>query len=141
MAWLVDTNVLAELRRPTPDAKVVDFVSRQPLDQLFASVVTVAEIRLGIERVADATCRAELYGWLTTKVRPLFRLRTLPITEDVMLRCRILAAAGRNAGHQYSQAGLIIAATAHQHGLTVVTRDRADYDAAGVPVRNPWEAL
>jgi predicted nucleic acid-binding protein len=75
MAWLVDTSVLCALRRPAPDPWVVDFVGRQPLDQLYVSVVTLAEIRFGIERVADAACRAELYGWLTTKVRPLFRLR------------------------------------------------------------------
>jgi hypothetical protein len=58
--WLLDTNVLSELRRPKPNAKVVSFVASKPLDLLFVSIVTFAEIRFGIERVGDATRRSEL---------------------------------------------------------------------------------
>jgi toxin FitB len=139
MAWLLDTNILSELRKPRPEPKVEAFVAAQPLEQLYISVVTLAEIRFGIERVGDAIRRAELGDWLTNKIRPMFDQRILPITEDVMLKWRLLVEDGRKAGHTFSQPDLIIAATAIHHGLTVITRDRKDYDKARVAVVNPWE--
>jgi hypothetical protein len=135
---LLDTNVLSELRRPKPERKVVAFVSAKPLDQLYISVVTLAELRFGIETVADAARRAELKDWLTHKVRPMFEQRVLPVSEDVMLKWRLLVEQGRKARHTFSRPDLIIAATALQHGLTVVSRDISDYQKAGVSVLNPW---
>ncbi|MGO9648327.1 MAG: type II toxin-antitoxin system VapC family toxin [Terriglobales bacterium] len=140
MAWLLDTNILSELRRPKPEQRVVAFVAGCPLDQLHISVVTLAEIRFGIELVAEPNRRAELSEWLTHKVRPRFDGRVLQVTEDIMLKWRLLVEEGRKAGHTFSQPDLIIAATAIHHGLTVVTRDRSDYDKARVPVMNPWDA-
>ena len=139
MAWLLDTNVLSELRRPKPEPRVVDFVSGCPLDQLYVSAVTFAEIRFGIELVVEPNRRAELNDWLTHKVRPMFDHRVLQVTEDIMLKWRLLVEEGRKTGHTFSQPDLIIAATAIHHGLTVVTRDRSDYDKARVPVVNPWD--
>jgi hypothetical protein len=136
--WLLDTNILSELRRPRPDSNVVSFVASKPLDLLFVSVVTFAEIRFGIEGVADATRRAELNDWLAYKVRPMFEERALPVSEDVMFKWRLLVEDGRKAGHTYSQPDLIIAATALHHGLTVVSRDTSDFKKAHVPVLNPW---
>ncbi len=136
--WLLDTNVLSELRRLKPESKVVAFVSAQPLQSLFASSVTFAEIRFGIERLDDAARRAELTGWLSHMVRPMFEGRILQVTEDIMLRWRLLVEEGRKSGHTFSQPDLIIAATALQHGLTLVTRDTGDYRKAQVPTRNPW---
>ncbi len=137
--WLLDTNVLSELRRPRPAPKVVAFVAAQPLEQMFVSTVTLAEIRFGIELVTDATKRAELHAWLTHKVRPMFEQRILPVSEDVMFKWRLLVEEGRKTGHTFSQPDLIIAATALHHGLTVVTRDTADYAKARVELVNPWE--
>jgi predicted nucleic acid-binding protein len=67
---LLDTNVLSELRRPKPNARVVAYVSAQPLEELYVSSVTFAEIRFGIEVVSDATRRADLNHWLAHTVRP-----------------------------------------------------------------------
>jgi len=136
--WLLDTNVLSELRRPRPEPKVVGFVASRPLDLLFVSTVTFAEIRFGIEGVTDARHRAELNDWLTHQVRPMFDQRVLAITEDIMFKWRLLVADCRKAGHTYSQPDLIIAATALHHGLTVVSRDTSDFKKARVPVLNPW---
>jgi toxin FitB len=136
--WLLDTNILSELRRPKPDSKVVAFVESKPLDLLFVSIVTFAEIRFGIELLADAGRRAELNDWLTQKVRPMFEQRALPVSEDVMFKWRLLVEDGRKAGHTYSQPDLIIAATALHHGLTVVSRNTSDFERARVPVLNPW---
>ncbi|HKM65399.1 MAG TPA: type II toxin-antitoxin system VapC family toxin [Acidisphaera sp.] len=138
--WLLDTNVLSELRRPKPERRVVDFVAAQPLYRLYVSAVTFAELRFGIERLADPARRAALHDWLTHTVRPMFGQRVLPITEDVMLKWRVLVEDGRRSGHTFSQPDLIIAATALHHGLTVVTRDERDYIRAGAPTFNPWTA-
>ena len=136
--WLLDTNILSELRRNRPEPKVVAFIGQQPLDQLYVSVVTFAEIRFGIELINDAGRRAKLQDWLTLRVRPLFSQRTLEVSEDVMLKWRLLVETGRKSGHTFSQPDLIIAATALHHGLTVVTRDTRDFDRAGAQVLNPW---
>lgn len=138
--WLLDTNIISELRRPRPAQRVVAFVAAQPLESLHISAVTLAEIRFGIELVADAGRRAELSDWLTHKVRPMFAQRVLPVSEDIMFKWRLLVEEGRKSGHTFSQPDLIIAATALEHGLTVVSRDTADYEKARVPVLNPWKA-
>ena len=140
MAWLLDTNILSELRRLKPEPKVLTFVAGHPLEDLFISTVTLAELRFGIELLSDGSRRGELNHWLTYKIRPMFDQRVLPITEDIMLRWRLEVKEGRKAGHTFSQPDLIIAATALHHGLTMVTRDRSDFDKAGVPVINPWDA-
>jgi len=139
MAWLLDTNVLSELRRPRPDRKVVAFITGCALEQLHINVVTLAEIRFGIELVNQANRRAELNDWLTHKVRPMFDGRVLEITEEILLKWRLLVEGGRKTGHTFSQPDLMIAATAIHHGLTVVTRDRSEFDQARVPVLNPWD--
>ena len=136
--WLLDTIVISELRRPRANARVRAFVARQPLEALFVSTVTFAEIRYGIEAVADPIRRAELNDWLLHKVRPMFGQRVLDVSEDVMFKWRLLVEDGRKAGPTFSQPDLIIAATALLHGLTVVTRDTGDYGRARVPLLNPW---
>jgi toxin FitB len=136
--WLLDTNILSELRRPKSEPKVFAFIAAHPLEQLYVSVVTFAEIRFGIELVADASRRAELNDWLAQKVRPMFEERVLAVSEDVMFKWRLLVEEGRKAGHTFSQPDLIIAATALHHGLMVVSRDTSDYEKARVPIINPW---
>jgi len=136
--WLLDTKVISELRRPRPSARVRGFVAGQRLEDLFVSSVTFAQIRYGIEAVGDPIRRAELNDWLLHRVRPMFNQRTLEVSEGVMFKWRLLVQDGRKVGHTFSQPDLIIAATALQHGLTVVTRDTGDYKFARVPLLNPW---
>lgn len=136
--WLLDTNVLSELRRPRPEPNVVRFVAEQPLGDLHVSVVTLAEIRFGIELIPDVACRMAFNDWLEHTVRPMFADRTLEITEDIMLKWRLLVEQGRKDGHTFGQPDLIIAATALHHGLTVVSRDTRAYERANVAVVNPW---
>jgi len=136
--WLLDTNVLSELRRPKPERNVLAFIDAQPMETLYISTVTFAEIRFGIERLDDAGRRAELTNWLDHRVRPMFQQRVLEINEDVMLKWRLLVEEGRKSGHTFSQPDLIIAATALSHGLTIVSRDIRDYQRARALVLNPW---
>ena len=102
------------------------------------SVVTLAEIRFGIERLDDAGKRVELHDWLTHKVRPMFEQRVLQVTEDVMFKWCVLVDEGRKQGHTFSQPDLIIAATALEHDLTIVTRDRTGFERARARVLDPW---
>jgi toxin FitB len=139
MAWLLDTNILSERRKPKPEPKVIAFYDAQPLSALYVSVVSIAEIRFGIELQQDVTRRAELNDWLTRTLRPAFAGRVLPVTEDILLKWRLLLEDGRKGGFTYSHADSVLAATALHHRLTVVTRDRSEFDKAGVSVFNPWE--
>ncbi|HTY51494.1 MAG TPA: type II toxin-antitoxin system VapC family toxin [Steroidobacteraceae bacterium] len=139
--WLLDTNIISELRRPKPETKVLAFVRGQPLEALYISVVTLAEIRFGIELLPEVTRRSELNDWLAHKVRPMFEDRVLPISEDIMFKWRLLVEEGRRAGHTFSQPDLMIAATALHHGLTVVSRDTGEYVRARVDVFNPWAGV
>lgn len=140
MAWLLDTNILSEIRRLRPEPKVVALIAGNALDELYISSVTLAELRFGIELLSEGSARrGELDNWLTGTIRPMFEQRVLPVTEDIMFRWRVLLEEGRKTGHTFSQPDLIIAATALHHGLTVVTRDGSDFDKARVSVLNPWE--
>jgi len=137
--FLLDTNVISELRRPQPSRRVVAFVEAQPLTALFVSEITFAEIRFGIEQQADPAKRSEVKDWLEHEMRPMFDQRTLPVSEDVVFRWRLLVDEGRKVGHTFPEPDLFLAATALQYGLTLVTRNVDDYDKVrGLTLFNPW---
>jgi hypothetical protein len=73
-----------------PETKVLAFISSRPLEQLYISMVTLAELRFGINLVSEDHRRDELNAWLDQTIRPMFKQRVLPITEDVMFRWRVL---------------------------------------------------
>jgi toxin FitB len=90
--------------------------------------------------VPEAARRAELTKWLTVEVRPMFTQRVIEISEDIMFRWRLLVEDGRKAGHTFSQPDLLIAATALEHRLTLVTRNQKDFAGLDLSLLNPWEA-
>lgn len=137
--WLIDTNVVSELRRARPAQKVRTFVAGQPGDVLFTSDVTFAEVRFGIEQITDPALRADLVQWLDRKLRPLFAGRVLAVTEDALLRWRLMLEVGRKKGHTFSEPDLLIAALAALADLIVVSRDVSEFIAADVPVFDPWD--
>lgn len=137
--FLLDTNVISELRKPRPDPTVIGLISAQAEDDLFISEVTFAEIRFGIEQLDDPERRAAIAAWLDHTLRPLFEGRTLAISEDVILRWRLMLEAGRRRGHTFGQLDLFIAAIAAHNDLIVITRDVTHFVAASVPVLNPWK--
>ena len=136
--WLLDTNILSELRKPRPLPALTDWLAREPSERLYVSSATLAEIRFGIERAPDPAMRAELMEWLDQGMRAMFENRVLQISEDIMLRWRLLVEEGRKRGHTYSQPDLIIAATALHHGMILVTRDVSDHAHTGARLFNPW---
>lgn len=136
--WLLDTNVISELRKPKANDNVRAFVAAQPGDVLFLSDITIAEIRFGIEQLDDPSRRADLNLWLDRTLRPVFEGRILSIGEDAILRWKMLHVAGQKRGHTFSQPDLFIAALAVVEDLVVVSRDTSEFVAAGVPVFDPW---
>jgi len=138
--WIVDTNVLSELRKPRCDPRVRAWAEAQPNALLHLSCVTLAEIRAGIEGLTtDDAFRRTLQAWLDGTLRPWFAGRILDIDEAVMLAWRRMVAAGKARRHTFPQPDLFIAATAAVHGLGVATRNVADFTKAGVPILDPWE--
>jgi predicted nucleic acid-binding protein len=137
MAWLLDTNVVSELNRPRPDRRVISFLESK-VDSLFISSVTLAEIRFGIERATDLESRDALQRWLDGTIRPMFRNRVLEISEDVMLRWRIIVETGRKSGWTYPEPDLLLAAIAVEHDLVLVTRNVRDFVQLELTVLNLW---
>jgi len=132
--FLLDTMVISEIRKNTPDAGVLRWLSKQRDDQLFLSVVTLGEIERGIEkqRKAMPAFADELAAWLESLTR-LYADRILSITPSIALRWGRLSA---QLGHD--GADLLIAATALVHGLTVATRNTNHFEPAGVSLFNPF---
>jgi len=139
--WLLDTNVVSELRRPKPDSKVVNFIAAQPGETLFVTDVTLAEITYGIEQLVDAARRTDLRLSLERNLRPLFAGRILAITEDVIVRWKTMVVEGQKRGHTFGQPDLFIAAIAALQDLVVVSRDVAEFVEANAVVFDPWASV
>ena len=139
--WLLDTNVVSELRKPKPNSAVAEFVAAQPGDVLFTTEVTFGEIRFGIEQLEDAGRRTDINMWLNRTLRPLFFGRVLAITEDVIVRWKTMAVEGQKRRHTYGQPDLFIAAIAALEDLAVVMRDTGEFVTAGVPLFDPWSSI
>lgn len=136
--WLLDTNVISELRKSSCQPCVRAWAEEQAPETLYLSRITIAEIRFGLERVADTAFRDVLSRWLDDTLRPWFADRILEIDEEVILEWRRMVERGRAANYTFSQPDLFIAATAAVHRLTLATRNVADFVRAEVPVFDPW---
>ena len=139
MMYVLDTNVLSELRKvrlAKADTNVVAWTESVDAADLFISAITIMELELGVLSVErkDATQGAMLRSWLERQVLPEFSGRTLPIDTAVAQRCARL-----HVPDKHGERDALIAATALVHGMTVVTRNVADFTTTGVAIVNPWE--
>ena len=135
MSYLLETNVLSELRRKSPDETVVEWFARRPPSTLYLSVLTLCELRKGIEGVADSKRRMSLNDWLESDLPAFFVGRILPVDAQVAERWgRLVATAGRPLPAIDS----LLGATAAQHGLSIVTRNGKDFADMGLDIINPW---
>ena len=140
MMYVLDTNVVSELRQVgsgKADAHLVRWTESVDAAELFVSAITIMELEMGVLSIErkDATQGAMLRAWMDQHVLPEFSSRTLPIDTAVAQRCARLHIPDRR-----SERDALIAATALVHGMTVVTRNVADFKPTGVAVVNPWEA-
>ena len=139
--YLLDTNVISELRKVgdgKADAAVVAWVSEFDAGEMFISALTLMELEIGILRVErrDAAQGARLRAWFETQVCPEFEDRTLSVDSTIARRCARL-----HVPDPKSERDALIAATALEYGLTVVTRNTADFAATGTPLINPWQDI
>lgn len=140
MSYLIDTNVLSELRRKNPDPKVVAWFSERAAQSLFLSVLTLGEIRKGIERldtaIGDEARKQGLSDWLEQDLPTFFLGRLLSVDAGIADRWGHLQA---KAGRPLPAIDRLLAATALHHNLTLVTRNVKDFTGMGVELINPWE--
>ena len=138
--WLIDTNVISEWRKRRPERRVVDFLSQQERIALHTCVIYLAEIRIGAAGASDQALARSIPQWLDETLRPYFGGRILSLSEDVTVKALRIADECDRKRQRISVADVWIAAAAHVHGLTVVTRNLKDFVRTGVPVFNPWTA-
>jgi predicted nucleic acid-binding protein len=135
LSYLIDTNVISELKRKTPDPSVVAWFAERPARSLFMSVLTLGEIRKGIELISNEHRRLALIDWLETELPLFFNGRLLNLDAAVADRWgRLIAQAGRPLPVIDS----LLAATAIEHDLILVTRNSKDFENLPVSLFNPW---
>ncbi|QRG10142.1 type II toxin-antitoxin system VapC family toxin [Xanthobacter autotrophicus] len=138
MSYLLDTNVLSELRRTArADANVLAWVRSVPTSSLYVSVISILEIEKGVRQAerSDPSKGLVLRRWLDTGVLTAFAGRVLDVDVPVARCC-----AGLHVPNRKSEGDALIAATAIVHGLAVVTRNVRDFEGCGVPLIDPWIA-
>lgn len=138
-SYLLDTNVPSEFSRDRPEPRVVQWLKAQPVTTLFLSAVTIGEIRKGLVVLPQSRRRSDLETWFRTDLLVWFRNRILPVTHAVADRWGVLDGACQLRGTPLNTADGMIAATAIEHGLTLVTRNVKDFAGLSVDIFNPWE--
>lgn len=137
-SFLLDTNVISELVKARPEVRVTGWVDSVDESLLYLSVLTLGEIRRGIALLPEASRRVRLEAWLDNDLRLRFEGRILSIDRAVADRWGRLTAKASQARSQLPVIDGLLAATALDHDLTLVTRNSEDVSVTGVPVFNPW---
>lgn len=139
MNFLLDTNIVSEWTKPRPDAGVVRWLAKVDEDRVFLSVVTLAELRFGVERMPTGARRDRLDRWLSDELPRRFEHRIAVVTAELADLWGRLLARGQSVGRPISSMDALIAATAVQQELTLVTRNVSDFEALDIPLVNPWD--
>lgn len=137
--FLLDTNVVSELVRPRPDPQVAAWIQATPEGLLHLSVLTLGEIQKGVTLVASSARRAALQAWLDADLPVRFSGRILPVDASIAARWGALSGLAQARGIPLPVIDGLLAATALQHHLTLVTRSVRDLAPTRVPVLNPWK--
>jgi len=136
--FLLDTNIVSEWTKPRPNTGVIDWLAEADEDRIFISVVTIAEIRYGIERLSQGIRRERLDAWLTDDLPLRFEARILPIDAKTGDCWGCVMARGQAAGRPVGTMDAFIAATSERYDLTLATRNVSDFEALGIRLTNPW---
>jgi len=139
MNFLLDTNVVSEPMRVRPNAGVLSWLAQVDEDSVFLSVVTITELRYGIERLATGKRRDRLEGWLRKDLTSRFGERILPVDLEIADACGRLVARSETVGRPIEARDAFIAATAEVRGLTLVTRNVSDFEATVKDIVTPWK--
>jgi len=136
--YLLDTNVVSEWVKVSPDPGVEAFTRQADEDDTFLSVVTLAELQFGVERLPAGQRRKRLESWLWNELLERFEGRILVLGGAAAVEWGRLMAKAQRAGRPMGEMDGWIAATAKVHDLTIVTRNEGDFEAAGCATFNPW---
>lgn len=137
--FLLDTNFVSEIQKTRPNGNVARWFRDALEEQMYISVLTLGEIRKGIASLAEGRKRADLERWLDGTLRPGFGQRILPVNEAIAERWGALTGEARRTGRSISAVDGLLAATAIEHDLTLVTRNVRDFTSTSVSVFSPWE--
>ena len=138
MSFLLDTNVVSESTKPRPNAGVMAWLADVDEDSVFLSVITLTELRYGMERMAPGRRRKQLDRWLQQDLPVRFEGRILPIDATVADACGKLVARTEAFGRPIEPRDAYIAATAQVHRLTLVTRNISHFETTVKSILNPW---
>jgi toxin FitB len=138
VSFLLDTNVVSEWMKPWPNPGVVAWLTEVDEDRTFLSVITLTELRYGVERMAAGKRKKRLNEWLEEELPLRFEGRVLAIDSAVAEACGKIVARSEGSGHRIEAMDAFLAATAEVHRLTVVTRNASDFQALVRSVLNPW---
>ena len=137
--FLLDTNCISEVVRVKPEPRVVEWIEAAEEALLYLSVLTLGEIRKGLAGLPQGKRRTQLETWLEVELGARFAGRILSIDQSIADRWGLLAASAKAKGKTLSTIVGLLAATAVQHNLTIVSRNVSDFSNTPVPVLNPWE--
>lgn len=135
---LLDTNVISEPLRRSPEASVINWIDAQSLETLFLSAITVAELRFGVASLPAGKRRNKLQTSLENQILPLFTRRVLPFDIHCTAAYAEIMARAKSTGLAIAAADGYIAAIAAANRFSVATRDISPFQAAGINVINPW---
>lgn len=138
MKYLLDTNIISETIRSRPDKNVHQWLKEISAKNLFISVLTLGEIRRGIEKLKDKKRKSHLILWLEQELPAWFGENVLPIDQEVAERWGYITSMATQF-HQLTAIDTLLAATALTHNLIMVTRNVKDFDIPGLEVLNPFE--
>ena len=138
--YLLDTNVISEMVKLRPEAKVVSWVQTTSEELLYLSVLTIGEIRKGIDSLPRSNKRGLLESWLANDLVLRFAGRILQVNLDIAERWGLISARAKIAGAPLAVIDGLMAATALHHNLTFVTRNTKDVQVAGISMLNPWQS-
>jgi|ERR1700746_2278780 toxin FitB len=137
--FLLDTNCISEVVRVKPEPRVMEWIEAAEETLLYLSVLTLGEIRKGLAGLPQGKRRTQLETWLEVELGARFAGRILSIDQSIADRWGLLAASAKAKGKTLSTIDGLLAATAVQHNLTIVSRNVSDFSNTPVPVLNPWE--
>ena len=135
--WLIDTNIVLEWVKPRPDAGIVSWLDEVDEDRVLLSVISLAEIRFGVERLSPGRRRIRLDLWLREELPERFEGRVVPVDERIADACGRLLARARQGGRGLGAMDALIAATCLACDLVLATRNLADFDGLGVELFAP----
>jgi predicted nucleic acid-binding protein len=138
--FLIDTNAISELRKPRPDDGLVTWITSSKESAFYLSVITLGELRTGIDLVEDKKKRNDLERWLISDVTARFKGRILPFDAEIADRWGRIEASARRKGGKLAVVDAMLAATAAHFNLTIVTRNERDFSRTEIPTINPWSA-